>query len=612
MKKRALIGLIGLAFAGMLAGAALPWSVTGERIGEQASGQINQTAGFLFVSPPTRMTLSLLPRPRVKLEQIALRSQDGAASISAPEAKANLRLSKLLTGRVEVSSLTLFEPKIEVEIGGGPAGSVLEATALDGAAAAASRPNRLEGVKIVDGDLTVLDKTSGVTVSATGLEAALDWPTSDSPASITASGIVHGENTSVTGWIGDPSALTHGAGSPVRLDVESRLLSARFDGAASRAGAFRYDGTLEAEAGSLAAAARWLGVPHQLPNGLGRANVAGKLTANGLDASLSELTLEIAGSQFEGEAAWSSKSPRPLLSATLASESLGLTPLLQNLPRLSTPDGSWSQDPLPTDFGPADLDIRVSAARAKIDRLLVADMGLSILLVGKRLEIVMPEAKAYGGRVSGRLTLDRTEAQQTVSGVAALHDVDMGSFFAAARGVDLMEGLAKANISLDSQGASIADLVRAIKGKADFDVSNGSLVGIDFEQALRRIDKRPLSVALDVHGGRTAFSSLSGQINLADDRAQLSSVSIAGPGARIDVSGYSRLEDRSIDIKATAQQAGVDGAPSVDGSRFSFAVTGFWDDPRLYLDAASLVRRSEAAASLFPRPAAATAASGAP
>jgi AsmA protein len=207
--------------------------------------------------------------------------------------------------------------------------------------------------------------------------------------------------------------------------------------------------------------------------------------------------------------------------------------------------------------------------------------------------------------VRGRLTLDRQAGDEALAVDGSFQNVGAGGLLWDAADCTLLNGQASGDFSAESRGRSAADLVRDLSGAASFRVRRGDLVGLDFEQALRRVEKRPLSVAWEVHGGRTSFDAFAGKLVFGDDRATLQDVALSGPGARVNLSGVTYLGEQALDIKAVAQQAGDDGAPSADGSRLTVKIEGYWDDPRLVLDVESLVRSSEAAAPLF-APAAAT------
>ena len=141
----------------------------------------------------------------------------------------------------------------------------------------------------------------------------------------------------------------------------------------------------------------------------------------------------------------------------------------------------------------------------------------------------------------------------------------------------------------------------ALQGRAEFDVSQGEISGINIEQALRRVEKRPLLSASDVHNGRTSFDTAKATATVAHGVADILDGAVVGPGAHIAFSGKASIAERTISLNARAQQTGVDGGIREGGPELAFGVAGSWDDPAVEPDAQSLIRRSDAAAPLFGR-----------
>ena len=565
--------------------------------------QARDTTG-LVPDLPTRVTFSILPRPRVKLENFSIRDSRDGFSVSAKVAKGDLRLIALAAGKIELSSLTLFQPTIIVGLDGAPlrsGGAFARASSLAPASPEAVRADstRLAVVRIVSGEITVHSANKKFEARFDKVDGKLDWRLLGAPASLTATGGWRGRSAVLTAWVGHPAALLRGASSPVKFSADADLLSAKFDGALEAGPAWRLQGRLDAKSPTVPGLMRWIGDGPRLPHAFGAAALAGGLSAGQDGLSFTDLSLSIGGSDFEGDAAFRTTATRPMLSATLASDALTITPYLLDVPRIVDAEGAWSDRAFPTDFGPIDLDLRISAARAKLNRLELSDLGLTVLLEGGRLDLSLPEAKTYGGTLKGRATITRTAEGETWSGSANVSNVEIGALLWDADDCDVLNGLATGQISVDSRGASVADLVRDLTGSAKFNVQHGELVGIDFEQALRRVEKRPLSVALEVRAGRTSFDSFAGGLAFGDDKAELQNVKLSGPGAQVDLSGATLLGERALDVKAIAQQAGSDGVLSAGGSRLAMKIEGYWDDPRLVLDVEGLVRRSEAAAPLF-------------
>jgi AsmA protein len=597
--KRLALG-VGLLFGVAATVAAFSsWTLRRPSIGERVTRQISDASG-LAVASPARITFSLLPRPRLEFE--TLTAQDTRVSLAAPEGTGDLRIMALLSGHVELASITLFHPTVTVDLDGAQApagGNQPGGPAPSDPSWIRTAPAKLGELVIVDGSLSLRSARRRLEENFASIDGQLDWQAPDSPAALTLSGQWRNQTVELTGWLSDPAVVANGGDAPAKFEIETNLLSAKFDGSLWGGRTWRLEGAAEAATESVRELERWIGLPYRSPRAFGAAALSGRFLADRQGATVSDLALSLAGSELEGEAAWSLTSAKPILSATLASDKLDLTPFLAEMPPLSDADGAWSDRPLPSVSGSMNLDLRVSAAHARLDRVELTDMGLSVLLENGRLDVSLPEAKAYGGRLAGRLAVSQGADGTTIDASGNLQHVDLGDFLWATRDFGSLTGSATGKIAIAGHGSTVQRLVRGLTGDADFLISDGEIVGVNFEQALRRVDKRPLSVGSEVHGGRTPFSKLSGRLTIADDSAQLVDAVITGPGAKIELSGSTRLDDRSLSLKAAAQQAGADGTVSVGGSRLTLNVAGYWDDPRLVLDAEGLVRRSEAAAPLF-------------
>lgn len=601
--RRVTIGIGAAVALAALMGALVPWTLSGHAIRDQIASQFLSTTG-LTMDPPTRVAFALLPRPLIKIENLKAHDNHGGFSVRARVVKGDLRLLALMTGRIELSSITLFHPAMSVDIDRHPLvtkGAIARASGAPAASAQAAKADaaRLAVVRMVGGDIAIRSKSRKFRSTLRNVTAKLDWRRLDAPASLSGTGTWRGRTASLTAWFGRPSDLLRGSASPLTLRVDCALGFVRLDGSLRAGASWRFAGQTKAATASLSDVAEWLDENAILPRAFGRASLSARAKADAKAFSFSDVRLSLGGSNFEGSAALRTTAARPALSATLATDALAVTPYLAELPNAFGEDGSWSRRPLSRDLGGLDLDLRISATQARIGQVEMSDLGMAILLENGRLQIDLPEAKAYGGTLKARAAIAPAGDVQTLSASASFAGVDAGGLLWATNGYDKLSGTGSGQFSVHSSGEAVADLVRGLVGQAQFKVTKGAFVGIDFERALRRINNRPLSVAAEVHGGSTDFDILSGSLAIADDKASLQNVVLAGAGARVGLSGDALLGERALRIGVEARQAGPDGQASAKGSHLTMKIRGFWDDPKLVLNVDKLVRRSRAAAPLF-------------
>ena len=74
-----------------------------------------------------------------------------------------------------------------------------------------------------------------------------------------------------------------------------------------------------------------------------------------------------------------------------------------------------------------------------------------------------------------------------------------------------------------------------------------------------------------------------------------------GRASSLAFAGQTRIPERSLAMKAQANEADAAGKPRENGVQIGFDLSGAWDDPVFAPDAAALIKRSGAAAPLLPR-----------
>ncbi len=124
---------------------------------------------------------------------------------------------------------------------------------------------------------------------------------------------------------------------------------------------------------------------------------------------------------------------------------------------------------------------------------------------------------------------------------------------------------------------------------------SGALTGINVEQLLRRLERRPLSGNGDFRSGRTPFDQLAVSLKVDQGMVSIDDMHIDGPAVRLAVGGQASVPTRDLDLKGVATLVSTRPSNEFD---LPFVVQGPWDDPIMLPDPQSLIRRSGAAAPL--------------
>ena len=589
-----------LVVLGILGGLA-PWTVSGAAMRNELALQIRETTG-LVAEARGRTTLALLPRPRIKIEEVTIQDREGKLLIRSGTVRGNLRILPAIAGRMEVSSLSLSNPNIDIDLDGKPLSSqgaiarAIEARSETREAIAADTA-RLASVTINNGAAR-LTRGGQVVGLLENIEATLDWRSLNQPAGLVASFTWARETVNVTAWLGQPAQVLRGASSPVSLRLDSPSLNLSANGIATGGQTPTYAGKFVANAPSLGAVLDQNEIYLPLPGLRGHLSLSADARASQRSIQLSDLQFKIDETTYEGAIILSSHRDRPTLMGTLATKLLQIDPLLTDVPAPRENDGRWSGAALPkADLARADVDLRISATRAQIGRLQARDVGFSILVANGKAELVVADATAFGGSIKARFNAEPAEAGYALRASTAFARVDSAAISNDLFRNQRVSGAATGEASFAGEGVSFAQILSSLRGAAKVTLTNGDVTGLDLEQALRRLEKRPLSIASEMRSGRTAFSQAQIDLEITGGVAKVQTLEARSPGVDISVTGSASIARRLLDLTIKARQTGRDD--NQPAPRLNMDLRGNWDDPNLIIDAQSLIRRSEAAAPLL-------------
>jgi AsmA protein len=334
----------------------------------------------------------------------------------------------------------------------------------------------------------------------------------------------------------------------------------------------------------------------QLPfGGFGRfALRAESSMANGI-VSMSGVNVELDGNVAEGAITLSTD--RHTVQGTLAADALDLTPYVSGIHLLAENDRNWDQLPLGVDsLDDLNLDLRLSAANVKINTAQLGRTAVAANMRNGKLDVTIGESQAFGGVAKGSFGLARDGSGITVTSHVQFAEVDLENCLSQVFGIRKLEGRGNLALNVEGSGSSVLAVTSTLAGTASLTAHDGALAGINVEQLLRRLERRPLSGNGDFRTGRTPFDKLA--LNLKIDQGQVSvdDMHIEGPTVKVAVAGQVSVPTRDLDLKGVATLMSSASASEFD---LPFVVQGQWDDPIMLPDAQSLIRRSGAAAPLL-------------
>jgi len=241
--------------------------------------------------------------------------------------------------------------------------------------------------------------------------------------------------------------------------------------------------------------------------------------------------------------------------------------------------------------------MRLSAARVTVGGTRLGRTAFGANLRGGALALSVGEAQIYGGMANGSFGIARTDENAEVKAQFQFSDVDLQALATEMFGVSKLSGRGNLNVALVASGSSAFGLMQSLDGGATLTGHDGAISGFNVEQLLRRLERKPLSGAGNFRNGTTPYNSLIVAVKFKEGIASADDVRVEGPAARVTLSGTASVPSREFDLKGTASLTTASNAPP--GFELPFVIQGPWDDPLVFPDPDSLLRRSQASAPLL-------------
>jgi AsmA protein len=242
--------------------------------------------------------------------------------------------------------------------------------------------------------------------------------------------------------------------------------------------------------------------------------------------------------------------------------------------------------------------LRLSAANVVMSNAKLGRTAIGANLRGGHLVVTVGEAQAYGGVIKGSLTLANFDSGVDVKSQLQFTDVDLESSLGQLFGLRRLEGKGNMTFAVEGSGNSVLAITRTLNGTASLTGQDGALAGLNVEQLLRRLERRPLSGGGEFRSGRTPFEKIAIMLKISHGMVTVQDVKIDGSAVRLALAGSASIPARELDLKGTATLVATDN-PAATAFELPFIVQGSWDDPIMLPDPEALIRRSGAAAPLL-------------
>ncbi|MGH6725178.1 MAG: AsmA family protein [Pseudolabrys sp.] len=596
-KRLALVLLAVIAVgSGMLVAAG--YLISADAVRRQVLSEIRAVTGL---NPILRgsASVSLFPAGSVSFADVVLGDAKQPA-LTAERLTARLRFFPLLFGHVEIADVALEKPIITVDLEPNDKSNwsgLIEALARS-QSKDTQRPVAFSEMRIENGTVVVRGAERKLDETLTGVDFSLAWPSISKSFGATGRFVWHNEPLDVTLTLGDFPAALAGNRTGVKLRIAGKPIKAAFEGAISVKPTLKIEGTLAADTASMRDALTWAGQRPLPGGGFGRFAIKAQANVMGGTIGLSNVNIELDGNTAEGVLTFATDG-RKTLQGTLAAETLDLTPYVSTVRLLTANQREWNNARITLDgLSGVDLDLRLSAAKVVLSNAKLGRTAIGANLRGGQLVVTVGEAQAYGGVIKGSLTLANFDAGVDVKSQLQFTDVDLESCLGQLFGLHRLEGKGNLGFSVEGSGNSVLAVTRTLTGTASLTGKNGALAGLDVEQLLRRLERRPLSGGGEFRSGRTPYEKLSMSLKIDQGTVSVADVNIEGSAVKLALTGSASIPARDLDLKGTAMLV-ADNKPAAAVFELPFIVQGSWDDPIMLPDPEALIRRSGAAAPLL-------------
>jgi AsmA protein len=591
----AVAAVVGAAFVTLV---ALSFLMPASAVRDAVKSEIHAVTG-LDPMLGNDVSLSLFPSGTARFHNVVLGdARSGEPAVAADELTTRLRYFPLLAGRIEIADVTLVHPVINVTFS---ASGQSNWAGLIASLAHALQPDldrsaMFSEIGIQDGTVVVHDAGK---ISAERLEDVqfqVAWPSISRSFGANGHFIWHDQPIEASLTLSDFLAALTGDRSGVKVRVTSTPLNIAFDGSATDQPTLKIQGTLDVESPSLRDAMYWTGKSKLPFGGFGRFALRADSDIGSGVASLSNVNVELDGNTAEGALTLGTDGHRQV-QGTLAADALDLTPYVSGVRLVASTDNNWAQLPIQLDgFNDLNLDLRLSAASVKIADAQLGRTAVAATMSGGKLDLTIGESQAFGGVAKGALGIARADNGVAVASHMQFLGVDLADCLGQIFNTRKLEGRGDLALDVNGSGNTVLALTHALSGTATLNAQSGALDGINVEQLLRRLERRPLSGNGDFRTGQTPFDQLAVSLKVDQGMVSVADMHVTGPSVKLVVGGQASVPSRDLDLKGVATLVSSNSGDEFD---LPFVVQGPWDDPMMLPDPESLIRRSGAAAPLL-------------
>ncbi len=338
-----------------------------------------------------------------------------------------------------------------------------------------------------------------------------------------------------------------------------------------------------------------------------------KISANENQATLSELTIQLDQTQLEGNASVT-EFDDPAIAFRIAIDAIDLDRYLPptNAESASPAEpaaGASSEEPLNlgeslAGLAALNLDGSLTIGELKISNIKTTDLLLKVKASKGHLILNPMSANLYDGSLKGSVDVNGATQPPTLAVKQSLTGVELAPLLKDAAGITQLSGTANIQADIATRGNLEAELTQALNGTLGFEITGGTLEGINIDRSacLARQGLRSLKGDGDSEtcpaDEPTRFTSFRANAKITNGVLKNNDLFIeqqrSDPDKFLHIKGAGivDLNLQSIDYRVTA--GGVeklaDGSYKNRGTAIPVRITGSLAEPSVAPDVSSLIK----------------------
>ncbi|GLS38349.1 membrane assembly protein AsmA [Mesorhizobium tianshanense] len=580
--------------------AALPLVASTRIVRDRIAWEMSAWSGFR-VTIDGAPRIEVWPNFRAILTDVTLSQwteTDAPPVIETERVEVSLSAMSALRGNVVFSTARLIRPTIRVQRAANgfflpalPSGGRITRSIDTARAVVSANPAKPDLSKLpADPFGTVEFRDGRVVTSVDGKDAEIlsslsgqaNWAALNSNATLSATGIWRGESVAVDAASPNPLVLFGGGAALMTLSFKAAPASFSFDGVASMSENAYFDGQAKFAAPSLRRLLEWSRAGIAPGAAIGSVSVSSKVTATSSRIKFENTEIALDDNPGMGALDFSFGEARPVISGTLAFDTLDLRRFLSAFTPLAPTSGTG---PGEIDTSVADrinLDLRLSAAQATAGAIQLAEVAATAQVKNGLAVFDISDASAFGGNIQSSLRFDRKPGGTQVEIRLLASDIDGGAFGTAAGMTRLVPiGTGTVSVILKGPGRTWDSIFENADGSVSAKFGKGALSRLNLPAFLKHTEQGGFFALDDVSDGTLPIDGAELKANISNGVAKIEKAEAISAQYKVWLSGIASYGGRGLALSGGIIQAGQAATQTNDQgpNQSSFFVGGTWSTP---------------------------------